>query len=218
MNIVAAAGVALALLGAACTPQRSRMEPYRHDSRAAAVLAGEARDQCARRRGDAGVPPNPFTTDGCSLAPDGPWASCCVEHDATYWCGGSAAERRRADRRLASCAREHGASAFDAAMAVAATRVGGVPWSGLPWRWGYGWDGLRGYDEESSGAARGLRGQDDPSTDADRDEAAASSREAIDGASRPATGSPPAQPVSPRAASVAGSGPATPPQGATPWK
>lgn len=197
-NVGIVAIVLLAAVGAACTPQRSRMAPYRDDAKAAAALAAAAREQCARRRGDAGLPPNAFTTDGCSLAPDGPWAPCCLEHDATYWCGGSAAERRRADRRLARCARDHGASAFAAAMAVAATRVGGVPWSGLPWRWGYGWDGLRGYDDESPAAAG--------------EEAAAGSRGP---GGEPA---PPARPVSPRAASVAGSGPATPPQGATPWK
>jgi len=45
----------------------------------------------------------PFTTDGCSLFPDGTlkdntlWKSCCIEHDKAYWRGGSYPERQAAD-------------------------------------------------------------------------------------------------------------------------
>ncbi len=37
----------------------------------------------------------PFTSDGCSLAPDGTlsdvekWRPCCVAHDKIYWLGGT---------------------------------------------------------------------------------------------------------------------------------
>lgn len=123
---------------AACTPTRFRLEPYRDDPAQAALLQGLAAGRCDRR------PPHPFTTDGCSMAPDADMAFCCVDHDIAYWCGGSPEERLAADRRLAACVREHEHSPAFAALVQATVRVGGAPWLPLPWRWGYGWDGLGG--------------------------------------------------------------------------
>lgn len=96
-----------------------------------------------------------------------PWESCCVEHDRAYHTGGrreataeeSFEARKHADLTLESCVvavgrerepqlqSEYGLSqqqAADLYAAVAAVmyravRLGGVPCSGLPWRWGYGW-------------------------------------------------------------------------------
>lgn len=95
------------------------------------------------------------------------WEDCCIAHDRRYYTGGpgkvTASEsfrlRREADLELLSCvmetgtqrapvlSKEYGLSVDQIAVlydAVAelmyrAVRIGGVPCSGLPWRWGYGW-------------------------------------------------------------------------------
>lgn len=91
-----------------------------------------------------------------------PYEACCIEHDRTYWQG--AAEqgfdrRLAADLALKACVTTYGKDhsrefaerfglseavieqnfAITAALMFRAVRVGGVPCSGLPWRWGYGW-------------------------------------------------------------------------------
>jgi len=73
--------------------------------------------------------------------PDGTWGDCCVEHDITYWCGGSRSDRREADRLLRACAARsvtgwRGATL--GALLEAGVFVGGAPWLPSPWRWGYG--------------------------------------------------------------------------------
>ena len=135
----------------ACTPTRSRLQPYRDDAVAAARLAREAQKICACVRGDDDLPSHPFTTDGCSMSPDGNWAACCVEHDIAYWCGGTADERRQADRRLAACAVARHHSKCFGQLVYLWVRSGGVPWEPFPWRWGYGWSGIRGYERRVSG-------------------------------------------------------------------
>jgi hypothetical protein len=51
----------------------------------------------------------PFTSDGCSLFPDGTfknrdkWCDCCQTHDLAYWQGGSADVRKKADETLRNC-------------------------------------------------------------------------------------------------------------------
>lgn len=95
------------------------------------------------------------------------WEDCCIAHDRRYHTGGpgkvTASEsfrlRREADLELQACvvetgaqrapvlSKEYGLSVDQIAVlydAVAelmyrAVRIGGVPCSGLPWRWGYGW-------------------------------------------------------------------------------
>ena len=97
-----------------------------------------------------------------------PWEACCVTHDRAYHNAGGAAEaqlsyqaRLQADEALQSCVAEIGStrataladqyglspgqvdriySQIGAAM-FRAVRAGGAPCSGLPWRWGYGYDG-----------------------------------------------------------------------------
>jgi hypothetical protein len=77
---------------------------------------------------------------------DGP-AACCVEHDVAYWCGGSAAARVQADAAFGACMRadaRHSRHLGD--LMYWSVRIGGTPWLPFPWRWGYGFAGVRGYD------------------------------------------------------------------------
>jgi len=96
-----------------------------------------------------------------------PWESCCVTHDRVYHTGGpreatateSFTARKNADLALQACVRhiglqrapelsaDYGISGQEvealyaaiAALMYRAVRVGGMPCTGLPWRWGYGW-------------------------------------------------------------------------------
>jgi hypothetical protein len=96
-----------------------------------------------------------------------PWESCCVEHDRSYHTGGGAgltasqsfSAREQADDELRACvlgtAAERGGSLRtdyglrDEQVTVLyeiiadsmhlAVRLGGMPCTGLSWRWGYGW-------------------------------------------------------------------------------
>jgi hypothetical protein len=92
----------------------------------------------------------PFTSDGCSLFPDGTlrenrlWLSCCVEHDKRYWMGGTWQERLQADRDLRACVARMGRPEI-ADIMLGGVRVGGSPFWPTPFRWGYGWGYWRGY-------------------------------------------------------------------------
>lgn len=95
-----------------------------------------------------------------------PWENCCVTHDRAYHSAGPSPEpedsfraRLFADRTLEACVRNTGedrleeiaarynveqeqvrqAYATIAGAMFAAVRFGGMPCSGLPWRWGYGY-------------------------------------------------------------------------------
>ncbi len=96
-----------------------------------------------------------------------PWEDCCIAHDRLYHVGAaidaSAEEsfvaRKQADLALLSCVVETGKTrqeeltvkydvsdetvetlyAAIAGLMYRAVRLGGIPCSGLPWRWGYGW-------------------------------------------------------------------------------
>lgn len=96
-----------------------------------------------------------------------PWEACCVAHDRRYHTAGdrqaSAEEsfqaRKDADEELRACVLDigsdrapelseaYGLSAEEVGriykvigdLMHRAVRIGGVPCSGLPWRWGYGW-------------------------------------------------------------------------------
>ena len=95
-----------------------------------------------------------------------PWESCCIEHDKSYHIAGdrgttaidSFVLRKEADSALKTCVLQVGVertpeltakynlSAQEveflyktiSSLMYHAVRVGGVPCSGLPWRWGYG--------------------------------------------------------------------------------
>jgi protein tyrosine phosphatase (PTP) superfamily phosphohydrolase (DUF442 family) len=93
----------------------------------------------------------PFTSDGCSLFPDGTfkdrsqWCDCCLSHDIAYWQGGTAAERKKADETLRDCVRERTQDRNLGETMYLGVRAGGHP-AFLTWyRWGYGWSYGRGY-------------------------------------------------------------------------
>ena len=91
-----------------------------------------------------------FTSDGCSMFPDGTreqkllWHQCCVVHDLAYWLGGTAEERKDADQALKNCVADVDEPQI-AKLMLAGVRVGGTPWLPTRFRWGYGWPWLRGY-------------------------------------------------------------------------
>jgi hypothetical protein len=96
-----------------------------------------------------------------------PWESCCIEHDQLYHAGegreSTAAmsfdARKEADLALRDCVVETGvqrapelSAEYDVSpkeiailytaisdLMYRAVRLGGMPCTGLPWRWGYGW-------------------------------------------------------------------------------
>jgi len=86
----------------------------------------------------------PFTTDGCSIFPDGTfeqqtlWLPCCTAHDYAYWRGGTYEERLIADQALQQCVAKVGEPQI-AKLMLAGVRVGGSPYFPMPFRWGYGW-------------------------------------------------------------------------------
>ena len=96
----------------------------------------------------------PFTTDGCSVFPDGTvkqqslWVNCCIRHDLAYWKGGNNEDRQVADQALSSCVAEVGEPAI-AQIMLAGVRVGGSPYFPTWYRWGYGWSYPRGYQSLS---------------------------------------------------------------------
>jgi hypothetical protein len=96
-----------------------------------------------------------------------PWEDCCIDHDRLYHAGAaidasteeSFEARKQADLALLACVVKTGdtrtvefSNEYDvspetvhtlyatiAELMYRAVRMGGVPCSGLPWRWGYGW-------------------------------------------------------------------------------
>jgi hypothetical protein len=132
---------ALLLATAACVPLRSSIKPpylvngQQYDEQGIREFAAS---QCKAADAQPAHPLFPFTTDGCSLWPDGSWRQCCLVHDVSYWCGGPSA-RAEVDRELRSCvtAVSNRTNAF---LMYAGIRLGGSRWLPFPWRWGYGYD------------------------------------------------------------------------------
>lgn len=140
--------VALAVTTSACTASNSRVAPGVRGERS---LSARALVICSCLRAGRDLPRRRFTTDVCSVSPDRNYGACCIDHDISYWCGGSEGDRFEADRRLADCVQEHGHSPRYAELVRRTVRVGGGPWSPFPWRWAYGWKTLRGYEERPGG-------------------------------------------------------------------
>ncbi|BFM09404.1 hypothetical protein GCM10025791_31580 [Halioxenophilus aromaticivorans] len=96
----------------------------------------------------------PFTTDGCSMFPNGDsankvkWMRCCTQHDYAYWKGGTEDDRFRADEALKQCVADLGESEISMLMHLG-VRLGGEPYFPTWYRWGYGWPYLRGYQSLS---------------------------------------------------------------------
>lgn len=92
----------------------------------------------------------PFSTDGCTRYYDGPsedntkWQHCCIDHDLTYWLGGTEAERKQADIELRECVKATG-HPTKARLMYAGTRAGGGPLRQTTYRWGFGWNRVRDY-------------------------------------------------------------------------
>jgi hypothetical protein len=92
-----------------------------------------------------------FTSDGCSLFPEGNlkdrrlWCDCCFSHDISYWRGGSREERDHADDLFRECVRERTHSRSLADLMYEGVRAGGHPAFHTWYRWGYGWKYGRGY-------------------------------------------------------------------------
>ncbi|MFK8053475.1 MAG: hypothetical protein AB8F65_10930 [Woeseiaceae bacterium] len=93
----------------------------------------------------------PFTSDGCSLFPDGSpiseqdWCQCCFEHDIAYWKGGTQEDRKAADIALRECVADRTDNRVLASMMYEGVRVGGSPYFYNWYRWGYGWPYERKY-------------------------------------------------------------------------
>jgi hypothetical protein len=87
----------------------------------------------------------PFTSDGCSLFPDGSpinqkdWCDCCVAHDLAYWQGGTREERKVADEALKTCIKEKTNDQPLSVLMYNGVRLGGSPYFPNWYRWGYGW-------------------------------------------------------------------------------
>jgi hypothetical protein len=103
----------------------------------------------------AGTELKPFTSDGCSLFPDASlindqdWCSCCFEHDLAYWRGGTVREREVADAKLRDCVSEKTNNNVLAALMHEGVKLGGSPYFYNWYRWGYGWNYDRKYQELS---------------------------------------------------------------------
>ena len=132
-------GLVLVLSSAGCTPSARLTLPMTDVEQRA--LDRRASEACCRQRPACDLPPRSFTTDGCSMWPNGSWVACCVEHDIGYWCGGPKEARKRADDAFRACMRAK-SGACHAALTYVAVRVAGAAWLPFPWRWGYGWDWL----------------------------------------------------------------------------
>ena len=111
---------------------------------AIALLAGAMQSVSAGTLSD-------FTSDGCSLFPDGElgnrklWCDCCFDHDVSYWRGGTDTERKNADKVLRACVLKRTNSRSLADLMYQGVRAGGHPAFPTWYRWGYGWDYGRGY-------------------------------------------------------------------------
>lgn len=131
----------LLLLWSACTPMHSTIKPpYQLDgvpytNQQVHMVAAQ---RCRAIAPHTAAPRYPFTTDGCSVWPNGRWRSCCIEHDVFYWCGGPNWQRRKADHLLRQCVHRY-SDTLNADLMYIGVRLGGSPLLPLPWRWGYGY-------------------------------------------------------------------------------
>ncbi len=100
----------------------------------------------------------PFSSDGCSLFPDGTitdrgkWCDCCLTHDIAYWQGGTKTDRKKADLVLHACVLARTQNKVLADTMYAGVRAGGHPAFPNWYRWAYGWQYGRWYKALSDAA------------------------------------------------------------------
>lgn len=90
----------------------------------------------------------PFSTDGCTMYPNGTWLHCCLAHDMVYWTGGEKSLKEEADQELGMCLAKNG-STVNAKVMTGGVQIGGGANNVLPWAWGYGWEKNLGYSSMS---------------------------------------------------------------------
>lgn len=89
----------------------------------------------------------PFKSDGCSgwFSPTWklvtgrlpPWEGLCIEHDRSYWRGGTSKGRLESDEALRQGIIAMGHPIW-AETIFRSVRAGGHPWLPTKWRWGFG--------------------------------------------------------------------------------
>ena len=147
------AGLAL-MLSAGCTPSRNGIEPpfpYAGGSYDEQDIQTIAALRCGiDSPSGAALQLNPFTTDGCSMYPDGGWLECCIAHDIDYWCANQRTSRVAADRSLKACVADH-SNALNGQLTYLGTRLFGHSALPFSWRWGYGypWLNIRAATDET---------------------------------------------------------------------
>ena len=86
----------------------------------------------------------PFSSNGCSVFPEGDTFACCYVHDMAYWAGGTASDRRRADLNLHQCVVDvTGRNYVASGIMYTAVSIFGLPGVPTRVRWGYGWGDSR---------------------------------------------------------------------------
>ncbi len=102
------------------------------------------------------TPPHPFVFDGCTGFPDTifryDFTEACLEHDIAYWLGGTSAERKEVDTRLAQAAAADGLTGtVFGIMLYAGTRTFGDSFiaKALGTNWGFGYNGTTSHDVQS---------------------------------------------------------------------
>lgn len=151
INLVGALSICIfSITGCAIIPSTYSIDPpYTPDKLSAIELSAKAESICKEsRKPDINVPPNPFTSDGCSMFPDGNWRECCITHDFAYWCGGSRKARSKADNELEQCVSDQGHPILGWLMNHLGVQMGGHPLWPTSFRWGYGWAWPYEYDDE----------------------------------------------------------------------
>ena len=83
----------------------------------------------------------PFASDGCTLAPDGWWNECCIEHDRAYFRGGTPEDRADADLALKRCMNRRGAPILGFVYWVAVRTMGHHFWPKVAKPEGWHWAG-----------------------------------------------------------------------------
>lgn len=74
-------------------------------------------------------------------------------HDIPYWMGGNEEDRLAADEELRSCVIDE-TNTVHGSLMYRGVRIGGRPGTALPWRWAYGFEGSKEYQEHSQEQAR----------------------------------------------------------------